>query len=114
MAARTLVSPLVVSRSTLINFPAPTLAADVTNGNFCPNDGATALILINSDSVQHTLTVQLAAGVDGKSVTATYPVLITGQRQWTGVFPLQWYGSQLLFNLDSSLVLVQAMSFLGP
>jgi len=112
--ARTLVTPLVVSRATLATLAAPTQAADAVNGNFCLNDGATSLTLVNTDSVQHVLTVQLASGVDGQSLTRSYPILVTGQRQWTGFFPIVYYGNQLLFSVDSALVNVQAMSFLGP
>jgi hypothetical protein len=115
MAGRTLLPILSVVRTGLTTLPAPTTAPDVANGNLCLNDGATSLIVVNTDSSPHTLTVQVVSGVDGLTAgPKSYPVLVTGQRQWAGVFPVQFYGSQLLFNLDSTLVLVQAMSFFGP
>lgn len=115
MAARTPITPLSVVRTGLTTLPAPTTVPDVTNGNVCFNDGATALIVVNSDSSPHTLTIQVASGVDGLPAgPRSDPILVTGQRQWTGVFPVQFYGNQLLFNIDSTLVAVQAMSFFGP
>jgi hypothetical protein len=115
MAGRTLVATTSVNRSALTAVPAPGTAPDVANGNFCLNDGATVLILLNGDSSPHTLTVQPASGVDGLTAgPKTYPVPVSGIRQWTGVFPIQFYGSQLTFNLDSALVTVQAVSLLGP
>lgn len=115
MAGRTLLPIVSVTRSVLTTLPAPTVVPDVANGNFCLNDGNTVFAMINSDSSPHTLTVQFASGVDGLPAgPRSYPVLVTGQRQWCGPFPLQFYGSQLLFALDSTLVVVQAMSFFGP
>jgi hypothetical protein len=115
MAGRVLVPVLTVARTALSAVPAPSQAFDVANGNFCPNDGATVLIMLNSDSATHTLSVQVVSGIDG--VTAgprQYTIPISGVRQWTGVFPLQFYGNQLFFSCDSALVAVQAVSLLGP
>jgi len=115
VAGRTAVSVISVSRAGLTAVPAPATAPDVTNGNVIANDGATVLVLLNGDSATHTLTVQLAGGVDGATAgPKTYTVPVSGTRQWTGVFPVQYFGSQLLFNLDSALVTVQAVSLLGP
>jgi hypothetical protein len=107
-------SVLQVSRAALTTVPAPSVAADVANGNFCLNDGFTVLVLLNTDSSGHTLTVSLASGVDGATAgPKSYPVLVTADRQWVGPFPLLWYGSQLNFNLDSALVKVQPVSLLS-
>lgn len=116
MAARTQVAVTSVSRTAITAVPAPNTAPDTVNGNFVLNDGATVLVLLNGDgAASHTLTVQLASGVDGQSVTPrTYTVPISGIRQWVGPFPLQFYGSTLNFNLDSTQVSVQAVSLLGP
>lgn len=114
MAARTPLTPLSVSRAGLTALPAPSQAADVTNGNLFYNDGATALVLLNNDSATHTLTVQLASGVDGQSVTRSYTIPVSANRQATGFFPLQYYGNQVAFNVDSALVSVQAVSYLSP
>ena len=111
MAARTLLPVVQVSRAALTTVAVPSTSPDTVNGNFCLNDGFTALLLLNTDSSQHTLTVSLASGVDGATAgPKSYPVLVTGSPQWVGPFPLAWYGSQLNFNLDSTLVKVQAIS----
>lgn len=116
MAGRTQVSVLSVNRAGLTAVPAPSTAADVANGNSCVNDGATVLVLLNNDgAATHTLTVSVAAGSDGlASPSRTYTLPISTTRQWTGVFPLQFYGSTLLFSADSAQVLVQPVSLLGP
>lgn len=115
MAGRTQVAVTSINRSALTAVAAPSVAADVANGNFCLNDGATVLIVLNSDSNPHTLTVAPASGVDGLTAgPKTYTVVVSAQRQWTGVFPVQFYGNQLAFNLDSALVAVQPISLLGP
>jgi hypothetical protein len=114
MAGRTPISVTSVSRTALTAIPAPATAADVANGNFCYNDGATVLVLLNTDSSAHTLTVQLASGVDGQTAgPRPLPVAISANQQWTGVFPVQFYGNQLGFNLDSALVKVQPVSLLS-
>lgn len=114
MAGRTLIATTSISRAALTALAAPSQAADVANGNFCLNDGATALCLLNTDSATHTLTVQLATGLDGQTVQPrTYTVVVSGNQQWTGVFPIQFYGSQLAFSLDSALVKVLPVSFLS-
>lgn len=115
MAGRTPITATSVSRTALTAVPAPPTAPDVANGNVVANDGATILVLLNADASTHTLTVVVANGVDGLTAgPRTYTVPVSGTRQWTGVFPVQCYGTQLLFNLDSTLVTVQAVSLLGP
>lgn len=115
MAGRTAITSISVSRAGLTAILAPSTAADATNGNVVANDGATVLIMLNSDSATHTLTVQLAGGVDGATAgPKTYTLPVSATRQWVGVFPVQYFGNQLLFNVDSALVNVQAVSLLGP
>lgn len=113
--ARTQLAVQQVNRFALAAVPAPGTAPDVANGNFVLNDGFTVLILLNADSVTHTLTVTVESGVDGlASPTRTYTIPVSGIRQWTGAFPIQFYGKSLLFNLDSTQVSVQAVSMLSP
>lgn len=115
MAGRTQVAVTTVSRAALTAVAAPSVAADVANGNFIVNDGATELRLVNSDSSTHTLTVQMVAGIDGQTVgPRSYTVAVSALRQEVGPFPVQFYGSQLAFNLDSTLVAVQPVSTFGP
>lgn len=115
MAARTSIPVLTTNRTGLTLIPAPNNVPDLVNGNVCPNDGATVLLTLNSDASPHNLTVQFAAGIDGVVAgSRVYPIVVSGLRQWIGPFPVQFYGNQLLFSVDSTLSPVQAVSFLGP
>lgn len=116
MAGRTALSVTTISRTALTAFPAPSAAGDVTNGNVCPNDGATMLAILNADgSNTHGLTVTVASGVDGLTAgPRPYTIPISANTQTVGPFPLQYYGSQLLFNVDSTQLKVAAYSLLGP
>jgi hypothetical protein len=117
MAGRTPTSVTSVSRTALTAFPAPSVAGDVTNGNVSPNDGATMLAVLNSDAGStHGLTVTVASGVDGLTAGPrpyTIPTSASGT-QLVGPFPLQFYGSQLLWNVDSAQLKVAPYSLLGP
>lgn len=116
MAGRTPLNVLSVSRFVLTAFPAPTVAGDVTNGNVTPNDGATMLAVVSGDASTHGLTVQVVSGVDGLSA-GPRPYTIPGSAsgvQLVGPFPIQFYGSQLLWNVDSAQLKVAAYSLLGP
>jgi hypothetical protein len=116
MAGRTPTSVTSVTRTALTAFPTPTAAGDVTNGNVSPNDGATFLAVVSGDASTHGLTVTVVNGVDGLTAgprAYVVPVAASGV-QLAGPFPLQWYGSQLLWNVDSAQVKVAAYSLLGP
>lgn len=116
MAGRTPLAVTSVSRLALTPLPAPTAAGDLANGNVIPNDGATFLAVVSGDAAAHGLTVQVVSGVDGLTVGPrpyTVPVAASGT-QITGPFPLAFYGSQLLVNVDSAQVKVAAYSLLGP
>jgi hypothetical protein len=114
--ARTLLNAASVSRLALTPFPAPSVAGDVANGNVTPNDGATVLAVLSGDASTHALTVAVASGVDGLTAgprSYTVPVAASGA-QLIGPFPIQYYGTQLLWNADSAQVKVAAYSMLGP
>jgi hypothetical protein len=116
MAGRTALAVTTVSRTALTAFPAPTVAGDVANGNVTPNDGATFLAVASGDAATHQLTVQVASGVDGLTAgprTFTVPVAASGT-QVVGPFPVQYYGTQLLWNADSAQIKAAAYSLLGP
>lgn len=111
MAGRTPITPITVVREVLTVVPPPGITPDVTNGNVVTNDGATALVLLSMSSLPRTLTVSLIAGLDGLPIgPRTYVVPVSTSRQIVGPFPVQFYGQQLQFNLDSPSVLVQAVS----
>jgi hypothetical protein len=117
MAGRTPKSVTSVSRTGLTAFPAPSVAGDAGNGNVSPNDGATFLAVLNGDAAAtHDLSVQAASGVDGLVAATrvyTIPVSASGT-QIVGPFPVQYYGSQLLWNVGSSQLKVALFSLLGP
>jgi hypothetical protein len=115
MAGRTLLPVTALSRFATVSFSL-TVFADVANGNVTPNDGATFFALFNNDSSPHNVTVQVVAGVDGLTTgPRSYVVPITpGPTQLTGVFPIQFYGSQLLWNADNANIRAAAYSLLGP
>jgi hypothetical protein len=114
--ARTALNAATVSRLVLTPFPVPTVAGDVANGNVTPNDGATLLAVLSGDASTHVLTVTVASGVDGLTAgprSYTVPVAASGT-QLIGPFPVQYYGTQLLWNADSAQIKVAAYSMLGP
>jgi len=116
MAGRTPLAVASVSRLVQTPFPAPSVAGDVTNGNVSPNDGATFLAVLSGDTNPHGLTVTVVNGVDGLTAgprSYTVPGSASGT-QLVGPFPLQFYGSQLLWNVDSAQLKVAAYSLLGP
>lgn len=116
MAGRTSTAVTSVTRTALVAFPAPSVAGDVTNGNVTPNDGATFLAVVNADgAATHGLTVQVAAGVDGQTAgPRPYTLPISANTQIVGPFPVLFYGSQLLWTVDSAQLKVAAYSLLGP
>lgn len=117
MAGRTATAVTKVTRTALTAFPQPSVAGDAGNGNASPNDGATFLAVYNSDAVnEYNLSVQVAAGVDGLTAGTrvwVIPVSASGT-QIVGPFPVQFYGSTLLWNVGGTSLKVAAYSLLGP
>lgn len=117
MAGRTATAVTSVSRTALTAFPQPSVAGDVANGNVSPNDGATFLAVFNADGANtYALTVQVVNGVDGLTAgPRSYTIPVSGSgTQITGPFPLNAYGSQLLWNVANANLKVQPYSLLGP
>ena len=102
MAARTALTVRSIVRTALLATTTPP-AADVTNGNICPNDGCTFLAITNVGATPHNLTVQVASGVDALLAgPRSYVIPVSAAIQYTGIFPVQFYGSTLLINGDST------------
>jgi len=117
MAGRTSTAVTSVSRTALTAFPQPSVAGDAVNGNVSPNDGATFLAVFNADgSNTYALTVQVVSGVDGLTAgPRSYTIPTSGSgTQIVGPFPIQFYGSQLLWNVANANLRVQPYSLLGP
>jgi hypothetical protein len=118
MAGRTATSVTSVNRTALTALPQPSVAGDAGNGNVSPNDGATFFAIYNADAGgTYDFSVELAAGVDGLSAGATrvYTIPASGSGvQVVGPFPIQFYGSRLLWNVTSTNLKVALYSLLGP
>jgi hypothetical protein len=96
-----------------LSTPLTSHAADVTNGNYVLNDGATNLWFNNTTGSTQTITITLTAGSDVNLTTGprTYTIA-TGTAGVTGFFPVGIYGSQLLINCTGA-VFILAESFAG-
>lgn len=112
--APTLINVLPITRTGLTPIPAALPVCDAVNGNWCPNDGSTYFEILNGDASIRTLTVVVANGVDGLTAgPRVYSLPISALHQQTGVFPVRFYGSSLLFTASSAGVRVQPWSVLG-
>lgn len=102
--ARTQLTVRQITRLALLAATTPP-AADVANGNVCTNDGCTFFAFTNTDVVPRNVTVQVASGVDGLTAgPRTYPLPVSAASQYTGIFPVLFYGNTLLINADSTNV----------
>ena len=99
--ARTALTPTQLTRAGTA--PATTAALDATNGNSVPNDGHTWIVVDNTDTASHTLTVHLVGGTDGQGITPkTITVAASTTGQMFGPWPLDSYGTTLLLNVDDA------------
>lgn len=97
---------------TLINWTEPTragvalptgTAADVSNGNYVVNDGRVVIICSNSSgSTAHSVTVAIAATVDGQAATSRTIPLPTSSSVLIGPYDTGNYGTQLGLTGDSA------------
>jgi len=75
------------------------------------------IAVLNGDAGStHGLTMQVVNGVDGLTAgprSYTIPVSASGT-QLLGPYPIQYYGSQLLWTVDSAQLKVALYSLLGP
>ncbi len=82
--------------------PATETAGDATNNHTVSNDGRVMLLARNSNaaSTARTLTVRVAATVDGQAVTSrTYPIAAAASL-YLGPWPVAQYGADLLVDVD--------------
>jgi hypothetical protein len=87
-------------------------ACDVTNGNYVVNDGATMLHFNNASGAPQTVTFTLPSGADvNLTIGPRLTTILTGQTGDTGFWPVDKYGTSLLFTGSSASITVYAESF---
>lgn len=111
--ARGIVPVERVWRFSLLTDPRET-TGDPTNGHVIANDGATMLVLRNITSGGPTVSVLVPVGYD-QNLTAGPRIytLSASATSYTGVFPVEFYGPQLMVDVSSSNVRIVALSLLG-
>lgn len=108
--ARALIVTVQLTR-TALTLPPTATVLDSVNGNYCQNDGATFLWLSNGAGVTRTVSVEVPEDVDADlPVSSRTFTLLAGQAGYTGIFPRQIYGSQLLVDVSGATVSAVAYS----
>jgi len=88
------------------------VAGDTVNNMYMLNDGATYLRMVSSSGSSQTVTVLIPNGSDTNlTVGPRVYTVLANQSSRTGFFPVNRYGSQLLFSVSSASVTFQAYSF---
>lgn len=88
---------------------------DVANGLYLPNDGATFLRFTSTAPGTQTVTALIPGGVDVDLTVngRPYSVPAGSVGSYTGFFPVNIYGTELLLDTSSALLKVAAYSFLA-
>lgn len=88
---------------------------DVANGHFCFNNGAVFLRFSSTAPGTQTVDVLVPGGVDVdlSAGPRQYSVPAGSTGAFTGFFPVDVYGTELLIDVSSALLKVSAYSFLG-
>lgn len=108
--ARASIVKVQLTRTQLTLAPTPTVL-DSANGNYVQNDGSTLLWLSNGAGVTRTVSVEVPEDVDADlPVTARTYTLSAGQAGYTGIFPREIYGAQLLVDVSGATVSAVAYS----
>lgn len=77
-------------------------AVDVANGNTIANDGKVAVLVKNTGSTSHTLTIAIAEKVDGQTVPAKTWTVAASAQLAIGPFDPSVYGGRLQVNGDNA------------
>ena len=111
--ARTRIVPRGISRFAVTAESGGT-TGDTVNGMWVPNDGATFLRMTSTAPGTQTVSVLIPGGVDTDLTvndrTVSVPAGSTGS--YSGFFPVEFYGTELLLDVSSALLKVAAYSFL--
>jgi hypothetical protein len=94
--------------------PAPK-AADTVNGNVSINDGYTWLEMTNTAGVSRTVTLFIPQGFDNDLLISNriYTLPASALPYYTGVFPVSYYGSQILYTASGAGISFRAISQRG-
>lgn len=84
--------------------PAAETNGDATNNHTVANDGKTFLLVrnANASSTARTLTVRLAGGRDGQSITPRTYSIAAGASRYLGPWPVSDYGSTMQVDVDNA------------
>lgn len=90
-------------------------ACDNTNGDFFYQDGHTLLILNNTDSSSHTVTIPYVRTVDGTALTSVVLTLAASEVRAVaaGIPDRGYYGqpAKITFTANSNLVKFKLLNF---
>lgn len=104
-------TPVTVVRPTISGVADPTpVAADAVNGNSVPNLDNLILILNNTDSNPHTVTVVTPATHAGYAVADLVINLSATTKRSFSNFPSDAFGRTLVFTANSSTVTISAIA----
>lgn len=108
--ARGLIAVNSITR-TGIAVPSET-TGDASNFHYVPNDGATFLLVRNSNgaSTARVLTVLINSTVDGQAVTSRTYSIAAAASKYIGPFPTSIYGTQLNLNPDNAELRITAFN----
>jgi hypothetical protein len=107
--ARALISPVAVTRAGVA--PPAETTGDPVNFHYVPNDGATYLLVRNSNgaSTARVLTVRVATLIDGQAVASRTYSIAAGASRYIGPFDVATYGTQLLLDPDNAELRMSAL-----
>lgn len=89
--------------------PAPT-PGDTVEGHTVSNGGRMFVELNNTDTVSHTVTVDVPGAIDGQTVADRSYALAAGEVRNVGPWPVNVYGGSLSLTVDSALVELRAFA----
>ena len=92
----------------------PLTALSVANGNMCPNNGVTFLVVSNSSGATATLTVEVPVTVDVNLAVANraYTIPANTNRTMVGPFRQSVYGPTLLVDTSSASLSAAGVSLI--
>lgn len=87
--------------------PAP-VTGDTANGHSIVNDGNTGVVVTNTGSTSHTVTINLFRTVDGQAVTPRIVSISAGETRAFGPFSTADYGNSLQIDVNHAEITLRA------